>query len=120
MSRRLAGLLAFFLPWYFLTPCMAGCSNYTDGSMPGPAPKAILCYKGVCDPTTVNDECSNIYSTHVSYANGLILSAQANGPVVFENKYKKMNGRDWICIEVTDDACEPLWDADRRYKLKAN
>ena len=66
------------------------------------APKAILCYKGKCENITVSYECGNVtQGNSLAYANGLVID---NG--VFENKYRKMNPLDWICIQITEDGCD--------------
>jgi hypothetical protein len=82
----------------------AGCANYEDGSMPGPAPRAILCYKGKCDDTTLSYECGNMSGIKVGYANGLFIDVNEKG-TVFSNKYNKMPAEDWTCKELTKNSC---------------
>jgi hypothetical protein len=89
-----------------VSPAYATCEDYAGG----PAPRAILCYKGRCDDTTVNVTCSSVIAGfHREYANGLIISAKPNGDMVFSNSLgKKMNRADWTCKEIgtsLDGAC---------------
>ena len=51
-------------------PLWAGCSNFTDGSMAGPAPEVWICYDDVCDLTTLDFECANTGSYQARYAIG--------------------------------------------------
>ncbi len=54
----------------FAAPVYAGCSNYVDGSLPDPAPKATICYRGVCEDTTLVYECGNAHGASAGFASG--------------------------------------------------
>jgi hypothetical protein len=91
-------------------PSYANCDNYTDGSTSDPAPRAILCFKGKCDDTTVNNVCSSGFDFSKEYANGLeIYKHKTDKDVVFTNELgNKMRREDWTCKEIgtsSDGAC---------------
>lgn len=80
----------------------AGCDNYEDGSLSVPAPRVILCYRGKCDNTQLLFQCSNIHGTVSGYANGLHIDI-IDGGVLFSNKYRRMNPKEWTCKPITSD-----------------
>ena len=86
-----------------VSPVYATCENYTDGSVSGPAPRAVLCYKGKCDDTTLNVECGSVGSgNYAEYGNGLIISQKTEENAVFTNTLgRKMRGEDWTCTQIT-------------------
>src|SRR4051794_39497918 len=47
-------LLAAIITLLGTSSVYAGCANYTDGSMHSPAPRAVLCFSGKCERTTLN------------------------------------------------------------------
>ena len=114
MSLRILTVASVFLAG-LIRPSFANCENYEDGSSSASAPKAILCYKGKCENTTVSYECGNVtQGNSLAYANGLVID---NG--VFENKYRKMNPLDWICIQITEDGCDAnFWGPKSRFVLQ--
>lgn len=48
----------------------AGCANYIESSILGPAPKVIICYKDKCDKTTLDWQCANVFNSGFGYAVG--------------------------------------------------
>jgi hypothetical protein len=89
-------------------PAYANCDNYTDGSTSTPAPKVTLCYKGKCDDTTLDYVCSSVgFGFQSGYANGLIIAGKTGKELEFTNKLdKKMNGKDWTCIDAGSNGCD--------------
>ena len=86
------------------SPVFAGCSEFSDNSSLGPAPQALLCYRGRCDTTTVTTVCSNAFRTSVQYANGLIVYIPEKNPTASEfsnNLGKKMKAKDWTCKAIS-------------------
>ncbi|MES0051328.1 MULTISPECIES: hypothetical protein [unclassified Mesorhizobium] len=51
-------------------PALAGCANYTDGSLDTSPPEATICFRRVCEKTTVEFDCANIHGSQKGYANG--------------------------------------------------
>jgi hypothetical protein len=98
-----AGLLMDVIPVY------ANCENYTDGSVSGLAPRAVLCYREKCDDTILDVECGSVGSgNYAEYASGLIITEKTDEKPVFTNKFgRKMRGEDWTCTQ----SVQPLWIA---------
>jgi hypothetical protein len=113
---HLSSLVLVILAVY-TTPSFANCENYLDGSIKTAAPQVILCYKGICDNTTVDFVCSNMTSTQIGYADGLNILIENGGSVVFRNELKILNRGEWFCIEVSKDGCEAGWDSRHTYKF---
>ena len=64
--QTLIGLICLFAA----NQAYAGCANYEDGSMSGPAPVYKICYKSECDITTMAYECANVTSYSAGYTIG--------------------------------------------------
>ena len=73
MMRALAGLIYLFVANH----AYAGCANYEDGSMSGPAPIYKICYKAQCDITTMAYECANVFNYSVAYTIGWSIHCDA-------------------------------------------
>jgi Protein of unknown function (DUF3828) len=100
-------IAAFLLP----IPAYAGCTDYSN-SPAQERPRAILCYKGKCDDTTVDTVCGNSSRINFQYANGLAVyrAEGKNLAPEFSNTLgRKMNAQDWTCKAVGKtggiDAC---------------
>jgi hypothetical protein len=100
-------IAAFLLP----IPAYAGCTDYNN-SPAQERPRAILCYKGKCDDTTVDTVCGNSSRINFQYANGLTVfraEGKNQAPEFSNTLGRKMNAKDWTCKTVGKtggiDAC---------------
>jgi hypothetical protein len=56
---------------------LAGCANYTDGSLGNaPAPRYLVCYDDVCNETELTYQCSNLNSIQTGYSIGWTVNCQ--------------------------------------------
>ena len=60
-----ASLLLCLLP---VGELRAGCANYEDGSLNREPPAVVLCFQGVCEKTTLDFECANVYGAQFGYS----------------------------------------------------
>lgn len=93
MLRALFGLVVLLST---ATASYAGCANYTDGSTTTPAPEAEICYKGVCEKTTLDFECGNVSGAMSGYANGWRID-QAAGVELISRNGVSADAQDIIC-----------------------
>jgi hypothetical protein len=99
-------LTAFLLP----LPAYAGCTEYSNFPEQQ-RPRAILCYKGKCDDTTVDTVCGNSSRINFQYANGLTVyhaEGKNQAPEFSNTLGRKMSAKDWTCKPVGNaaiDAC---------------
>ena len=87
----------------------AGCSNYTDGSMNSPAPRAVLCFYSKCERITLSYTCVNAYSAQAEWANGWKLELDPTRKRVYAARagqiFKNKDAKRLTCREIDQDAC---------------
>lgn len=99
---RLAAIPAVLL---FAVPAYAGCANFTDGSLSAPAPRAVICFDGDCEETTLDWACGNVHGASASYANGWRFDVSDAGETV-QRRGTKVDPAKVTCEEVDEGACE--------------
>lgn len=98
MTRPVFIAAVLFYPF----PAWAGCANYTDGSLPDPAPRVTICIDGKCGKTTLDFECGTATSAQIGYANGLRLEFSGGTNLV------TLAGRILTAGEIAKITCEPV------------
>lgn len=73
----------------------AGCSNYTDGSLPFDKPVVELCVGVECDRTELAYACGNVHGISVGYTNGMVLLASENRIEVRRADGTLVRPQDW-------------------------
>ncbi|BCH23271.1 hypothetical protein [Mesorhizobium sp. L-8-3] len=102
-------LFAVLLTSVGAAPAHAGCANYVDGSLSRPAPRAKICFKGVCEVTTLDFGCGNATSLSAGFANGWRISEDPKNGLVIERKGRRVpvSDHDKVqCVEIDPGGCD--------------
>lgn len=91
-----------------ISTAIAGCANYTDGSVSAAAPRAIICFKDKCDKTKLDFECGNVSGAQFGYQIGWYVSYEKEEVSILW-KGKRVNRENYryiTCYPIDDDACK--------------